>query len=138
MNRIFQANPTNVVGFFKDDLISDKIGPLLYDKIDSETNELIKHHLILLLIFSRPRDWNKQVEKYIVSVNKNSFYLYDTVNALRAKYKFAFAGTDELREISYLLKMGYAKHEFGDKKPGLNKIKMISNDVLPKREIDKN
>lgn len=138
MNRIFQANPTNVVGFFKDDLISDKIGPLLYDKIDSETNELIKHHLILLLIFSRPRDWNKQVEKYIVSVNKNSFYLYDTVNALRAKYKFAFAGTDELREISYLLKMGYAKHEFGDKKPGLNKIKMISNDVLPKREIDEN
>lgn len=136
VNRIFQANPTNVVGFFKDDMASDKIGPLLYDKIESENNELIKHQLILFLIFSRPRNWKKQVENYIVSVHKNSFYLYDTVNALRAKYRFAFADEIELKEISFLLKMGYAKHEFGDKKPGLKKIGMISNNVLPKRETD--
>lgn len=133
VNLIFQANPTNVVGFFKDDLFSSKIGPLLFDSINSEKNDLIKHHLILFLIFSRPRDWQLHVEKYIVDISKNSFYLYDTVNALRAKYRYAFTDDAELGSISYLLKMGYAKHEFGDKKPGLKNIRKIS---LPKREVD--
>jgi hypothetical protein len=132
INRIFQANPTNVVGFFKDDLVSNKIGPLLFDSIESEKNELIKHHLILLLIFTRPRNWKNEVEKYIISVSKNSFYLFDTVNALRAKYHYAIGDETESKEISYLLKMGYAKHEYGDKKPGLNKISKIK---LPKREV---
>ena len=131
MNRIFQANPTNVVGFFKDDLTSSKIGPLLFDSISSETNELIKHHLVLLLIFTRPRKWKAEVEKYIISISKNSFYLFDTVNALRAKYHYAITDETETKNISYLLKMGYAKHEYGDKKPGLNKISKIK---LPKKE----
>jgi hypothetical protein len=133
MNRIFQANPTNVVGFFKDDLTSNKIGPLLFDSISSEENELIKHHLILLLIFTRPRNWKTEVEKYIISISKNSFYLFDIVNALRAKYHYAITDETESKNISYLLKMGYAKHEYGDKKPGLNKIRKIQ---LPKRDAE--
>ena len=134
INRIILVNPTNVIGFFKDDLFSNKIGPLLFDSINSEKNELIKHQLVLLLIFERPVDWKKHVETYMISVSKNSFYLFDTVNALRARYRYDFASEKELNEIRYLLKMGIAKHEFGDKKPGLNKIKMISNNVLPKRD----
>jgi len=90
--------------------------------------------LVLLLIFERPVDWKKQVETYMISVSKNSFYLFDTVNALRARYRYDIASEKELNEIRYLLKMGIAKQELGDKKPGLNKIKMISNRVLPKRD----
>lgn len=134
INRIILVNPTNVIDFFKDDLFSNKIGPLLFDSINFEKNELIKHQLVLLLIFERPVDWKKHVETYMTSVSKNSFYLFDTVNALRARYRYDFASEKELNGIRYLLKMGIAKHEFGDKKPGLNKIKMISNNVLPKRD----
>jgi len=96
----------------------------------------MKHQQILLLIFKRPNGWKAEIEKYIVTLNKNSFFLYDTVNALRSKYRFDFASNEELKDISYLTKMGLAKHQFGDKKPGLHQIIKIPNNVLPKREYD--
>ncbi len=136
INRIIQANPTNVVGLFKDDLFSNKLGPLFYEQFSNESNPLVKHHIALLIIFTRPRGWKKQIEDYIVSISKDSFYLFDTVNALRARYKYDFADSSELRDISYLIKMGLAKHEFGHKRPRLDKISKITNKNLPKREFD--
>ncbi len=123
--RILQAIPTNVVGFFKDDIFSNKLGPLIYDNIESETNDLEKHQMMLLLVFTRPRGWKDILEKYIVSLPKASFYLYDIVNSLKAKYKFAFASDEELSEIKFLLKKGYAKHEFNIKNPGMKQISQI-------------
>jgi hypothetical protein len=136
VNRIIQVNLTNVVGLFRDDLFSNKIGPLIFDVARNETNELRKHTLMLLLVFERPSGWKEQVQKYIVDVSKNSFYLYDIVNALRSKYRFAFADEKELNEMAYLIKMGLAKHEFGEKKPNLKSIGRIKNDNLPVREIE--
>ena len=46
-------------------------------------------------------------------INKNSYYLYDTVNALRTKYRYDFANEVELKDIKYLIKLGLAKHHFG-------------------------
>jgi hypothetical protein len=134
VNTIIQCNPTNVVGFFKDDLFSGKMGPLLYDQFSKETNGLKKHQLALLFVFSRPRDWKKNIEDYIVSINKNSFYLFDIVNALRSKYRYDFLSHRELKDIEYLVKMGLAKHQFGDKRPNMTKIISVSNKNLPKRE----
>jgi hypothetical protein len=134
VNGIIQANLTNVVGFFKNDIFSSKIGPLLFDHFKKETDSNIKHQLALLFVFSRPREWKKQIEIYISSLNKNSFYLYDILNSLRAKYSYDFASPIELNEMSYLIKMCLAKHEFGSKKPGLHEIIKISNEALPKRE----
>ncbi len=127
---IIQVNPTNVVGFFKDDIFSNKIGPLLYDQFENEDNKLIKHQLALFLVFTRPREWRKQIENYIASLNKNSFYLFDISNALGARRKFDFLDDQELRNIEFLMKLCCAKHEFGGQKP-LDKIPKIS---LPKRE----
>jgi len=136
LNRIIQVNPTNVVGYFQDDLYSPKLGPLLFENFNNETNSLLKHHQALLLIFKRPNGWRKEIENYIVSLNKNSFFLFDTVNALRTKYRYDFASQEELKDITYLTKMGIAKHEFGAQKPGLNDIVKISNRTLPEREYD--
>lgn len=130
VNTIIQVNPTNVVGFFKDDIFSSKIGPLLYDQFENEDNKLIKHQLALLLVFTRPREWKKHIENYIVSLNKNSFYLFDISNALGARRRFDFLDDQELRNIEFLMKLSCAKHEFGGQKP-LDKIPKIS---LPKRE----
>ena len=136
VNRIIQANPSNVVGYFKDDLFSSKLGPLLYEQFNNEKNAMIKHQLALLLIFTRPREWKKHIEEYIVNIPKDSFYLYNSVNALRSKYRFDFLTDLEIKETSYLIKMGLAKNHFGDKKPAFNKIVKISNDNLPKREFN--
>jgi hypothetical protein len=134
LRSIIFVNLTNVVGFFRDDIYSGKIGPLLYCRFDKETNPLIKHQLALLIIFGRPREWRQQIDKYIVALPKDSFYLYDIVNTLRAQYRFAFVNENELREIGLMIKKGLAKHEFGIKNPGLDKIKLILNSNLPKRE----
>jgi hypothetical protein len=134
VKRIIQANPTNIVALFKEDLFSAKIGPLLYDHFKNESNDMTKHQLALLFIFTRPREWKKHIEEYIVDISKNSFYLYNTVNTLRARYRFDFLTDDEIKETSYLIKLGLAKHEFGDKKPTLTKVLKIPNKILPKRE----
>ncbi len=134
LNRIIQVLPTNVVGYFQDDLYSPKIGPLFYDCFNNEKNELLKHHQALLIIFKRPSEWKPQIENYITSINKNSFYLYDTVNALRAKYRYDFASQDDLKSFKYLIKLGLAKHHYGGAKPSLSQILTIKDDNLPKRE----
>ncbi|VVO43249.1 hypothetical protein [Pseudomonas fluorescens] len=131
---LFLSNPNNIVGLFTDDLFSNKIAPLLYDAISLESDPLIKHDLILLLIFERPKNWKKHIEDYIYSLPKNSYYLFNTVQALQKTYKFDFATETELNEIRLLLKTGYAKHEFG-KKPSLVEMGKISNSVIPKREF---
>lgn len=132
-NRIIQANPTNVVGFFKDYLYSSKMGPLLYDNLRKEKNALRRHGLALLLVFERPNGWKDEIVNYISSVHKNSFYLFDIFNALRSQYKFSFASSKELAEMKHLIKMGIAKHHKGIKSPGISAIKKISDSIIPKR-----
>lgn len=132
-NRVIQSNPTNVVGFFKDYLYSNKMGPLLFDYFKNETNSLRRHELALFLVFERPNGWKEQIGEYISTVHKNSFYLFDIFNALRSQYKYSFATTKELSEMKFLIKMGVAKHQLGMKKPGVDAIKKVSDSVLPTR-----
>jgi len=120
---------------FNHDLFSNKIGPLIFDGINSEMDDLIKHQLILLLISERPPEWRKHIEEYIATIPKNSFYLYDTVIYLSSTYRYAFASDTELSEIRHLLKMGFAKHEFGGGKPKLSDLSKISNKVIPKERL---
>jgi hypothetical protein len=136
VNLIIQVNMTNVVGIFKDDIYSSKIAPLLYEHFSNEKDSNKKHQIALLLVFSRPKDWRKHVENYIISLNKNSFFLYDMYNALRAKYNYDFVTEDEIREISYLIKVCFAKHEFGVKKPGPNDIKKVQLPKAPRSETE--
>ena len=89
---------------------------------------------MLLIAVERPQGWRKIIEEYIDRLNKNSFYLYDIFKILRTCYRFDFATNKELNEISYLTKMGLAKHQFGNGKTKMKDIKKISNSVLPKRE----
>lgn len=125
VNTLIQVNMTNVVGFFKEDIYSIKLAPLLFEQFGKETDARKKHKIALLLIFTRPRKWKKEIENYIVSLQKKSFYLYDTYNALLAKYNYDFTTEEERSEISFLVKMCFAKHEFGSKKPGLHEIRNV-------------
>jgi len=138
LQTIFLCNPLNVVEMFKDDLYSEKIGPLLYDAVTSETDRTTKHFLMLFLISERPRNWKKYIEDYISTIPRDSFYLMDTVGYLQVRYQFDFASDSALNSIRSLLKIGYAKHEFGKNRPNAKDISMISNKVIPKRELSDN
>jgi hypothetical protein len=136
LRTILMHIPSNVVYWYKDDLFSQKMGPLLIEQYVSEVDDIKKHELVLLLIRQRPHGWKVQVQKYIEAVAKNSFYLYDATTALRNQYKYSYATPHELKDIEYLIKMSAVKHTFGTKKPGSKAIKKMSNSVLPERAID--
>lgn len=135
---ILGSIPNNVVSWCEDDLFSQKMGPLLIDQLrNKQISSISKHELILLLIHQRPRDWVKQVEWYIASIAKNSFYLFDVYRTLRAQYRYSFASPQTLRDVERLIKMTATKHVTGDKKPGvkaINKAK-FTEDVIPPREV---
>lgn len=133
LNLIIQVNMTNVVGYFKDDLYSSKIAPLLYETFQNTKDSNTKHKLALLLVFCRPREWRKYIQDYIISLNKNSFYLYDIHNALMAKYNFDFITEEERREITMLAKMCFAKHEFGSNRPSPKELRKVH---IPKPKTD--
>jgi len=134
LNEIILANLTNVVSIFKDDIFSSKIGPLLFSRFTNEINPLIKHQLALLFIMGRPRNWEKTIDKYIVSLPKDSFFLSDIVHELRSQYRFGFLNEKELYEMGLLIKKGLAKHHFGANNPRFDLLKQIPNSIIPKRE----
>lgn len=135
---VLQNIPSTVAFRFADDLYSMKMGPLLFDQLHSgKIDDLSKHELILLIINKRPRDWNKEVSKYIANVQHNSFYLLDIYNSLRTQYSYAFASPQALRDIEYLIKMAAIKHSSGKKSPAAKDIKKarFNIDVIPEREV---
>lgn len=137
INQILNSIPNNVVRFFKDDLFSNKLGALIFNQINNEPNELIKLELVLLIIYERPKNWKVEVQRYIVSLNKNSFYLFKILNALKHEYSYSYSSSEQLKEIAILIKVCIAKHQYGDNNP-TSRIATISNNVIPTREINDN
>ncbi len=137
--RILSQIPYNVVSWCQDDLFSRKMGPLLIDQLgNKQIGEIGRHELILLLIFQRPRDWNKHVQRYIANNQKNSYYLYDVYVHLRVQYQYSFASPQTLKDIEHLIKMSATKHVTGDKEPGkksINKVMKVNEDIIPQREV---
>jgi len=138
--RILGEIPYNVTAWCQDDLYSRKMGPLLIDMLGNKNiGGIIKHELILLLIYKRPRDWNKHVQRYIVDNKKNSYYLYNVYRNLLAEHQFGYASPQTLRDIEYLIKMAATKHATGDKDPGIksiNKVMKVNKDLIPPREAE--
>ncbi len=140
-NQIIQILPTNVVGWYKNDLFSNKMGKLLFKHIDDESNEFVKHTLNLLIINKRPKGWETYIEDYIISEHKNSFYLFDIYKTLRAEYQYSFASDNTLGILGNLIKITATKHELGIKSPSKKVIKRIEkqngfDEILPKRNIE--
>lgn len=137
--RILCDIPYNIVSWCRDDLFSRKMGPLLIDQLDNkEIGGISKHELILLLIYQRPRGWSKQVQHYIATNKKNSYYLFDVYKHLRSQYQYSFASPQTLRDIEHLIKMAATKHVTGDKEPGIksiNKVMKVNKDLIPPREV---
>lgn len=119
---VLLAVPTNVVRFFKDDLFSAKMGPLLIKKAENESNSLIKHELMLLLVAERPKNWNKVVDNYIINLDKNSFYLSDVLSVLNYNIDFSATELGDKRILNLLAKKCRAKHLYQKKNPDLGLI----------------
>lgn len=140
INNVLKSIPGNIIKIFKDDIDSEKIGPLLLDKLINERIPLNKHLLVLLIINLRSNGWRKAIENHIGSLPKNSFYLYDLMGHLRHLYFYDYASEVEISEMKQLLLLGYSKHEFGDSKPSKLTLNQFAQQILkkPKLEEDEN
>jgi hypothetical protein len=117
--------PTNIVKLFKDDLYSIKMGPLLIDKAGTETNSLLKHELMLLLIAERPKKWRETIDNYIVSLDKNSFFLSDALSVLNFNIDFKATELEDIKILTMLAKKCRAKHIFKNNNPDIGLINRL-------------
>lgn len=116
---VLLAIPTNVVKFFKDDLFSSKMGPLIINKAKTEVNSLIKHELMLLLVAERPQKWRDTIDDYIVSLDKNSFFLSDILSTLNFNIDYKATEQEEMQNLKFLAKKCRAKHILKENNPSL-------------------
>ncbi|MCE9636345.1 MAG: metallophosphoesterase [Planctomycetes bacterium] len=133
--QVLSALPRNIINWSEDDLLSQKMGPLLLQKLKSEAPGLSRHLLALLVLRNRPRGWQAVVQQYIVDCSKNSYYLLDLGNDLRNEYRCSYAKPRVLDDIAFLIKLVAAKHAgLGSTSPA--KVQRVPDSVLPRREVD--
>lgn len=135
MGEIWTANPENVITMFKDDIYSNKIGPLLYDGFINEDDPLIRHLLVLLFINERPVKWLDAVNSYIENIPYNSFYLGNVLGNLRQVYKYSFIENEDLKSMRHLIKKVSAIHEFKGKHDQVS-VNKIRAKIIPKRSVE--
>lgn len=135
LNEIISCLPSNMIDFFADQLFSQKMGTLIHNKISQEEDAFKKHYLNLVVIAKRPKKWEDLISQYILSVDKNSFYLLDTINALKSEYKYSYASEKNIEKIGDLIKLCTGKHASLLKKPSVKKAQNLSDKILPKRLV---
>lgn len=122
---VLLAIPTNVVKIFKDDLYSVKIGPLIIDKATNESNSLIKHELMILITAERPKKWREVIDNYIVSLDKNSFFLSDILSVLKFNIDFKATELDDIQKLKMLAKKCRAKHILKSNNPDIGLLNRL-------------
>ncbi|MEO6668180.1 MAG: DUF4062 domain-containing protein [Ferruginibacter sp.] len=122
---VLLAVPTNVVKIFKDDIYSIKIGSLLIAKAQNEPNSLIKHELMLMIIAERPKKWREVIDNYIIGLDKNSFFLSDTLSLLNFNIDFKATELEDVQILKMLAKKCRAKHIFKNNNPDIGLINRL-------------
>lgn len=125
--QVLLAVPKNVVDYFKNDLFSSKMGPLICSKAVNENNSLLKHELMLLIANERPKNWNTVLDNYIINLDKNSFFLSDISTTLQVQFDYHVTEVNERRILGNLMHKCRAKHYFNDNNPSMNLINKARN-----------
>ena len=126
----------NVVSWFQEDLFSKKMGPLFVNHMRENQGSLTAFLLLLVMIRQKPAGWEKEVERFIVSENKNSFYLSRVFDAVRSEFRLAFTSERNRQELRRLGAMAIAKHQTGAKHPNLALVKKAA-EAIDKAEAER-
>ena len=108
--RILQECPHNVISLVKDDLSSQRQASLLYKWENTNDNAFAYHLYILYLIAEQPRGWEKRVQLYLSTLDSNSFYLLNTLGALRYYKTYGYISVTTEQQMGDLIKSCLVKH----------------------------
>lgn len=125
--------PYNLVLWYKDNIYSSKLSQLIYDKISSESNSVIKHLLICIVIYEQPDGWQEVVRKYMADLNKSSFFYGNTLDTLKSMYANGVMSDANVAKTKDLILLGYTKLLSSDNKMHPGEMKRINKQVLPNR-----
>ena len=131
---IMSAIPHNIVTWYKDNIYSSKLADLFFEKIEKETNPVIKHVLVNLVVYEQPEHWDNVVRRYMDKTDKKSFYFGDTLSSLRMMYTKGAMSEINISKTKTLILLGYTKLASKDNKMNVSMIRTIKKDVLPKRD----
>ena len=135
INNILSELSANIVRWVQDDIYSAKLVPLFRKKITTEKNDFNRHNINILLLRNRPSGWENDIQQYLNSLQKNSFYLYDLFRALKNEYSYGCMNQKTLITVGNLMKMCMTKHVNGIKKPTIKDAnRNISDKIFPERK----
>ncbi len=74
---------------------------------------------MLLIIAERPNKWRGVIDNYIVSLDKNSYYLSDTLYVLNFNIEFKATEVEDVQLLKMLAKKCRAKHILKNNNPDI-------------------
>ena len=133
---VIAAIPWNIVTWYKDDIYSAKLANLMFSKISTPINNIVRHLLIGVTITEQPDHWGDVVRKYLTDIDRNSYYFGDTLDMLSYKWKFGAMSEQNASHTRQLLLAGVAKLYSGSNRFEFGNAKNINpQKALPEREV---
>lgn len=134
--KVVSCIPLNILHWYKDDIYSAKLADLIFDRINTESNSVIKHVLVSLVIYEQPEKWDDVVRRYLSVLDKNSYYYGDTIDALCIMYSKGIMSEANAAKTRDLILLAYTKVAGGGNRLNPSDIKHINKDLLPQRNVD--
>lgn len=119
----------NVVSWFQEDIFSKKMGALLSGYISKNHGSLSEMMVLSVMAIQRPPGWEKEIERFIVRTNKNSFYLFKIYSILQNEYRTSFSSERTRQHLRRLAAMSVAKHSTGAKHPNIKLVEKTAKQI---------
>lgn len=127
---IMNGIASNVINWYQDDIFSRKMGPLLMSYSEENHGSLNKLLVIYLLIKQKPNGWNNKIEEFIITEDKNSFYLNRAFSLLIDECKFGENSEKNRQYLRRLSAMALAKHDTGAKHPNQTLVEKVAKQII--------
>jgi hypothetical protein len=119
----------NVVDWYQEDIFSRKMGALLSSYLNNNKDTLGELLVLMVMIKQRPPAWEKDVEQFIVRVNKNSFYLNRVYSLLHGEFRTSISTERNTQQLRRLAAMAVAKHQTGSKHPNTQLVEKVAKSI---------
>jgi hypothetical protein len=130
MGSVLSSLPYNVVRHHEKELASRRMAPLFFEYVERTENRVAKLMMLMCVLRFRPRGWVSLVRRYMLSQDKNSFYLGTVYGELRRQLAIGFLSEDERSEIRELVGVAVARHAVGAKKPNRKLVEKYAKATL--------
>ena len=124
----------NIIAWYHQDIFSKKMGALFSNYVQGHQAELGELLVLLVMAKQRPPGWEKEIERFIVREQKNSFPLNKVFVALQQEFKVSFSTERTRQQLQHLAAMAIAKHATGAKHPNTKLIEKVAKQVFDEPE----